>query len=289
MFKRLKWEASNDYILDLVECIETDLLRVDNAKRAKIGGIVDTLTRLDHCCQEAETYCTSRTKPASRTDSGLSEIVELPEFAGVATQGSSHGLPTKGDFGAGSFKTFSKDTTPPEREVANSTNGEVMPSEESASTVVHVANIETVAHAPSTSLEDSLGSAELMESTTPALADRIAKLDSSSSTHESSPALNGRIQQAHTIFELNKSTPSQDKATTLDPKNNTSLGHLSPTNSIVPRNETLPETSQTQFGNEPIAIAPARKRDRFRARCRRMLSRGADLFLGKREALLPRN
>lgn len=288
MLKRLQREASNDYILDLVECIENDLLRVDNAKRAKIEEIVETFTRLDKCCQEATTYCTSRTKQASRTNSGLSEIVELPEFAGVATQGSSHGLPTKGDFGAGSSKTFSKDTTPSEKELANSTNGEVMPSQESVSTALHVANIDTVAHAPSTRLEDSLDSAELTDGTAPALADRIAKVDSSPSTHESSPALNGQIQPAHTTFEPNESTSSQDKATTLDPKSNTPPGYLSPTESNVQPNETLTTTFPTQFDNEPIGIAPPRKRKGFRARCRRMLSKGADFFLGKREALLPR-
>jgi len=58
------------------------LLRVDKLKRARIGDIVGKFTELDRDCHQLSNYCTARTKQPSRTDSGLSEIVELSNSPG---------------------------------------------------------------------------------------------------------------------------------------------------------------------------------------------------------------
>ncbi|KAF2823104.1 kinase-like protein, partial [Ophiobolus disseminans] len=85
MFKSLKNDgACSDYILDLLEYVQTDLLRVDRSKRAKIYDIVKKFKQLHDYCQNSSEYCLSRTKLASRTDSELSEIVEVPISPGKA-------------------------------------------------------------------------------------------------------------------------------------------------------------------------------------------------------------
>ncbi|KAH7091634.1 kinase-like domain-containing protein [Paraphoma chrysanthemicola] len=68
----------SNYFLDLLEYIQTALLRVNNAKRAKIEEIVDKFATMSHECEQDDDYCMLRTRPARRTDSGLSEIVEIP-------------------------------------------------------------------------------------------------------------------------------------------------------------------------------------------------------------------
>lgn len=74
--------ACSDYILDLLEYVQNCLLRVDNLKRARIGDIVGKFKRLHRECQQSPDYCISRTKQASSSDSGLSEIVEVPNSPG---------------------------------------------------------------------------------------------------------------------------------------------------------------------------------------------------------------
>jgi hypothetical protein len=83
MFSSLKHDCS-DYILDLLQYIQTDLLRVDKAKRARIEDIVMKFENLNNECQRDASYCISRTsgRPVRRTDSELSEIVEVPSSPG---------------------------------------------------------------------------------------------------------------------------------------------------------------------------------------------------------------
>ncbi|KAH3919720.1 hypothetical protein HBH56_017910 [Parastagonospora nodorum] len=281
MFRRLKREASNDYILDLVECIETDLLRVDNTKRAKIETIVDTFTRLDKCCREAITYCTSRTKPASRTDSGLSEIVELPEFPGGATQDPLAGVPTNELFVAPRSKTSSKYTKWPEKKIANTTNGEVKTSQKNASTVPHVTSVDMVAQAPSIKSEGSVDSAQHANGTDSASAGGIVRGDSSWSTLEFPPPLNGQTQPAHSTSAPSESASSQDTNANLNPNYETRPAHLAPVNLNVPPKVVLIKTMPNQLENESQETGTPQMRKGFRARCRKLLSKVADSFLGK--------
>lgn len=131
MFKKLKDEASSDYILDLVEYIETSLLRVDSTKRARIKDIVEEFSRLDEYCQHAPKYCTSRTKEARRTDSGLSEIVELPEFPNdTVVDASSRGSqsPTNRQTHARDFRLSDRYTHDQERHIERPVDLEQTPS-----------------------------------------------------------------------------------------------------------------------------------------------------------------
>jgi hypothetical protein len=77
MFQSLKEdEACSDYLLDLLEYTQLHLLRVDRLKRARIGDIVRKFKEFNDSCQQTFEYCTLKTKPASRINSGLSEVVE---------------------------------------------------------------------------------------------------------------------------------------------------------------------------------------------------------------------
>jgi hypothetical protein len=81
MFKTLKeHDSCSDYILDLLEYVETNLLRVDIARRAKIDDIVKKFEALDNQCRQSLQYRSSRKKEARTNEIGLSEIVELPEY-----------------------------------------------------------------------------------------------------------------------------------------------------------------------------------------------------------------
>jgi hypothetical protein len=88
MIKRLKDEASSDYILNLVESIEADLLQVDSNKRAKIDQVVKKFSRIDNNCREKMAYCTTRT-PATKAGrtaiiaASYSEQSALEAFLGL--------------------------------------------------------------------------------------------------------------------------------------------------------------------------------------------------------------
>ncbi|KAH4265335.1 hypothetical protein HBH64_008020 [Parastagonospora nodorum] len=288
MFKRLKREAGSDYILDLVECIESDLLRVDNAKRAKIAGIVKTFTRLDNWCQKAATYCTTRTKLASRAEIGLSDIVELPEDSGVVAQVSIPGLSGKEPFDAPTSDTSSKHTKRSDKDHADGTNGELSPSQESASIVQHVANIDTVAHAPSMKIGDGMAHAEISNGSASAVADRLVRGESSSDMHQS---LHAQTDQTHRAIvcsgpqenstQAYDSASSQDISTTPEPKNKTQHDQWVPSSSDVQTRETLTTAFPNRTRNESRGSATQRMRKGLRTRCRRLLSKCADLFLGK--------
>jgi hypothetical protein len=83
MFENLKQDCS-DYILDLLEYIQTDLLRVDNTKRARMEEIVQKFEKMNYKSQRNVDYCISRTpgRLVRRADSELSEIVEVPDLPG---------------------------------------------------------------------------------------------------------------------------------------------------------------------------------------------------------------
>lgn len=79
MFKNLKQHSScSDYILDLLEYVETNLLRVDHSKRARIDDIAKKFEMFDVDCRKMHAYCTLRTREA-RDGPGLAEIIEFPE------------------------------------------------------------------------------------------------------------------------------------------------------------------------------------------------------------------
>lgn len=81
MFRQLKkHEGCSDYILELVECVETHLLRVDSAKRAGIDEIVRKFEDLEKECAKSIEYCITRRKEAALHGPSLPEIVELPEY-----------------------------------------------------------------------------------------------------------------------------------------------------------------------------------------------------------------
>lgn len=81
MFRQLKkHEGCSDYILELVECVETHLLRVDSAKRAGIDEIVRKFEDLEKECAKTIEYCIMRQKEAALHGPSLPEIVELPEY-----------------------------------------------------------------------------------------------------------------------------------------------------------------------------------------------------------------
>jgi hypothetical protein len=93
MFKNLKKDKHcSDYILDVVEYIERNLLRVDKSERANVQDIVKKFDELHGCCVGVTGYCTERTKLADRTDSGLSKTVEVPDSPtkSVAFEGTQH-------------------------------------------------------------------------------------------------------------------------------------------------------------------------------------------------------
>ncbi|KAH7345786.1 hypothetical protein BKA66DRAFT_576905 [Pyrenochaeta sp. MPI-SDFR-AT-0127] len=95
MFESLKDDdACSDYFLELLEYIETDLLRVSNVKRAKIDNIVAKFEKFNAECERVRSYCISRTKEARRTNSGLSEIVEVPNSPDKALVADSPPMPT---------------------------------------------------------------------------------------------------------------------------------------------------------------------------------------------------
>lgn len=69
--------ACSDYILELLEYVQTDLLRVDRVKRADIKDIVNKFAQLHRYCEQTDDYCILRNKPASRTNSDM-ESVKVP-------------------------------------------------------------------------------------------------------------------------------------------------------------------------------------------------------------------
>lgn len=58
------------------------MLRVTKESRAEIAVIAAAFVELERCCAEDTRYCTTRTKPAKRTHSGLSEVAEVPDAPG---------------------------------------------------------------------------------------------------------------------------------------------------------------------------------------------------------------
>lgn len=68
--------ACSDYIFDLLNYIQTNLLRVKSTKRAKIGNIVAKFEQLYDNCQKKPDYCTLKNETLSRTNSILPEITE---------------------------------------------------------------------------------------------------------------------------------------------------------------------------------------------------------------------
>jgi hypothetical protein len=75
-------ERCSDYILDLLEYIQTRLLRVDPVNRAKIVEIVRKLENIDDACQRDVDYCISRTPERSpiriNTDPEYLSVPGLP-------------------------------------------------------------------------------------------------------------------------------------------------------------------------------------------------------------------
>ena len=80
MFKTLiHHENCSDYVLDALEYIERNLLRVDKGERDTVEKIVIKFEELNGYCVQDTNYCTKRTKAANRTDSGLSRTVKVPD------------------------------------------------------------------------------------------------------------------------------------------------------------------------------------------------------------------
>ncbi|KAK4215503.1 hypothetical protein QBC37DRAFT_419054 [Rhypophila decipiens] len=76
-----KHERCSDFVLDLLDFIENELLRVRPMKRAKCGKIVDKLTALHKTCEENSRYCTERQNPdcpRARTDLSMLAASALP-------------------------------------------------------------------------------------------------------------------------------------------------------------------------------------------------------------------
>src|SRR5271155_639025 len=64
-----------DIILDLLDFIETDLLRMDPDNRAKISDIVTKVRAFHQQCEADIRYCTDRMKPVTtRVRTDLSEL-----------------------------------------------------------------------------------------------------------------------------------------------------------------------------------------------------------------------
>ncbi|KAH7071152.1 hypothetical protein BKA63DRAFT_517433 [Paraphoma chrysanthemicola] len=81
MFVVLKEDtaACSDYILDLLEYIESHLLRVDSTTRDNIDAIVQKFEKMDIDCRKSEDYCIARANYGRRTEPSLSEIIEVAE------------------------------------------------------------------------------------------------------------------------------------------------------------------------------------------------------------------
>ncbi|KAF2030943.1 kinase-like protein, partial [Setomelanomma holmii] len=81
MCKTLKEDRTtcSDYVLDLLDYIQINLLRVDSFKRDKIDVIVERLGKMDNVCHQLDKYCMVRTREGRRTPSGLSEVIEVAE------------------------------------------------------------------------------------------------------------------------------------------------------------------------------------------------------------------
>lgn len=91
MFKSLKQhDRCSDYILDLLEYVETGFLRVNIANRVRIDDIVKTFEAFDQDCRTMPEYCTSRTKEA-KDGPGLTDIIELPENPDITSPSTSAG------------------------------------------------------------------------------------------------------------------------------------------------------------------------------------------------------
>lgn len=78
-----KHPGCTDIILDLLDFIETDLLRMDPNNRAKISDIVAKVRTFHQQCEADISYCTNRMKPVTtRVQTDLSELeASVPSFS----------------------------------------------------------------------------------------------------------------------------------------------------------------------------------------------------------------
>jgi WD domain, G-beta repeat len=78
-----KHPSCTDIILDLLDFIETDLLRMDPDNRAKISDIVAKVRTFHHQCEADIRYCTNRMKPVTtRVRTDLSELkASVPSYS----------------------------------------------------------------------------------------------------------------------------------------------------------------------------------------------------------------
>jgi serine/threonine protein kinase len=67
-----------DFVLDVLQLIQSSMLRMAPAKRAGCDAILRQLEEIAQCCDQDAGYCTQRSiRPISKTSSDLSEIVPV--------------------------------------------------------------------------------------------------------------------------------------------------------------------------------------------------------------------
>ena len=67
-----------DFVLDLLQLIQSGMLRMAPSKRAGCDAIVRQLKEIAQCCDQDDGYCTQRSiRPISKTSSDLSEVVSV--------------------------------------------------------------------------------------------------------------------------------------------------------------------------------------------------------------------
>lgn len=67
-----------DFVLDVLQLIQSSMLRMAPAKRAGCDAIVRQLEAITQCCDQDAGYCTQQSiRPISKTSSDLSEIVPV--------------------------------------------------------------------------------------------------------------------------------------------------------------------------------------------------------------------
>ncbi|CAO2653797.1 Nn.00g032080.m01.CDS01 [Neocucurbitaria sp. VM-36] len=69
--------ASSDFILDLVDFIESKLLRMSAEKRTTCDEAKKKLEELDQLCRRSEEYCTQKRRTLTKTATDLSDRVEV--------------------------------------------------------------------------------------------------------------------------------------------------------------------------------------------------------------------
>lgn len=78
MFEKLRDEpATTDFFLDLLNLLETKLLRMRPNERANCEGIVEKLKEINARCKD-DTYCTERVHKPQRAETNLSELMATP-------------------------------------------------------------------------------------------------------------------------------------------------------------------------------------------------------------------